>query len=276
RAEAYDCKWGARGINGDVLLQLGAARANTEAISPSRYAAAYRVRFDESTPTGTVRTSALLRYAQDVAWIHSDALGFDRDWYAERSLTWLVRAAEVEVLRPIPMGSTLTATTEVVGHRKVWARRRGEFRLADGVLAATVITDWVMVDARGRPARVPGVIEARFPAPPMNEGLMRVELVETPPSAARRAFAVRPQELDPVGHANNGVYLDWLEESVLAADPSAAAALVALPRRYRLDYAGSAGAGAQLESVTWQMGDGWSYRLRTADGAELLRGRLDL
>lgn len=31
RAEAYDCKWGARGINADVLLQLESARANAEA-----------------------------------------------------------------------------------------------------------------------------------------------------------------------------------------------------------------------------------------------------
>lgn len=31
RAEAYDCKWGARGINGDVLLQLESARGNAEA-----------------------------------------------------------------------------------------------------------------------------------------------------------------------------------------------------------------------------------------------------
>jgi hypothetical protein len=30
RAEAYDCKWGARGINPDVLLQLDAARTNAE------------------------------------------------------------------------------------------------------------------------------------------------------------------------------------------------------------------------------------------------------
>lgn len=29
-AEAYDCKWGARGINDDVLLQLDAARTNAE------------------------------------------------------------------------------------------------------------------------------------------------------------------------------------------------------------------------------------------------------
>jgi hypothetical protein len=30
RAEVYDCKWGARGINADVLLQLDAARTNAE------------------------------------------------------------------------------------------------------------------------------------------------------------------------------------------------------------------------------------------------------
>jgi hypothetical protein len=29
-AEAYDCKWGARGINGEVLLQLDSARTNAE------------------------------------------------------------------------------------------------------------------------------------------------------------------------------------------------------------------------------------------------------
>jgi hypothetical protein len=30
RGEAYDCKWGARGINDEVLLQLDAARSNAE------------------------------------------------------------------------------------------------------------------------------------------------------------------------------------------------------------------------------------------------------
>ena len=38
---------------------------------------------------------SLLRYAQDLAWFHSASRGFDRDWYAERGLTWLARAAEV-------------------------------------------------------------------------------------------------------------------------------------------------------------------------------------
>jgi acyl-ACP thioesterase len=67
----------------------------------------YRVRFDESSPAGTIRTSALLRYAQDVAWLHSERLGFDRAWYAERGLTWLVRSVELVVEGCIETGAAL-------------------------------------------------------------------------------------------------------------------------------------------------------------------------
>ena len=52
-----------------------------------------RVRFEECQPGGEIRASAFLRYAQDAAWVHSDAAGFGRDWYRERGLTWLVAAS---------------------------------------------------------------------------------------------------------------------------------------------------------------------------------------
>jgi len=38
----------------------------------------YRVRFDEAGPDGLLRTSTLLRYAQDLAAFHSAKRGFDR------------------------------------------------------------------------------------------------------------------------------------------------------------------------------------------------------
>jgi acyl-ACP thioesterase len=98
----------------------------------------YRVRFDEAGPDGLLRTSGFMRYAQDLAWLHSTALGFGREWYAERGLTWLVRAAELVVLAGVPMGTNVVARTEVVGIRRVFARRRGAFRLADGTSAGWV------------------------------------------------------------------------------------------------------------------------------------------
>lgn len=251
----------------------------TETAPANGHRATYRVRFDESTPAGLVRTSALLRYAQDVAWAHSEALGFDRAWYAERGLAWLVRAAEVVVLAAIPLGSSLEVGTSVTGHRRVWARRRSEARIDGGsgdTLVAWVQTDWVLIDGRGRITRVPDVFGTTFPAPLVNEALGRVAIPAAPPSATRGRFSVRPHELDPMDHVNNAVYLDWLEDAVIAAGPdgSGAGATQQVPRRYRLEYAAAAAAGVELETETWRDGDGWAHRT-AAGGADVLRARLD-
>ncbi|HEY6053168.1 MAG TPA: acyl-CoA thioesterase, partial [Gaiellaceae bacterium] len=91
--------------------------------APDTCSAPYRVRFDEAAPDGWLRTSVVLRYAQDLAWHHSASRGFGRAWYGERGLSWLVRAAEIAVLAPVEVGAEIEGTTQVVGWRRVWARR---------------------------------------------------------------------------------------------------------------------------------------------------------
>ena len=231
----------------------------------------YRVRFDEAGVDGLVRASTLLRYVQDIAWVHSERLGFDRAWYAERGVAWLVRAAEVAVLGRIPMGASIDLTTDVVGHRKVWARRRSE-ALLDGAVVGWIHTDWVLVDRRGALARIPPEIGNAFPNPIADFQIGRVELSEIPPQAAVvRRFRVRPHELDPNGHVNNAAYVDWLEESI----PDEFV-LRHVPRRYRLEYAGAAGPGDELVATAWPDGPSWSQRLRLATGGELVRARLEV
>jgi len=232
----------------------------------------YRVRFDEATPDGLLRGSALLGYAQDVAWHHSEVLGFPRAWYRERGLAWLVRAIEATVHAPVRDNEVLLVSTRVTGWRRVMARRTSEAVGADGTLRATVLIDWAMTDGAA-PARIPDDF-ARIPfdAPgPFTP--IRVVIPPTPPGAGILRLTPRLRELDPMGHANNGVYLDWLDEVVAAA--GGAEAVVAFPRRYRLEYLRPAGPGMGLVSAAWPDGVGWAHRLATDDGTELLRGRLD-
>ena len=92
--------------------------------------------------------------------------GFDREWYTSRGLAWVVRAAELGILLPVALGTTLSVTTRITGFRKVWARRRTEAFLPDGTLALWAHTDWVMTDARGLPGRVPPEFPAAFSTPP--------------------------------------------------------------------------------------------------------------
>jgi len=242
------------------------------------FEADYRVRFDEAGPDGSLRTSGYMRYAQDVAWRHSDALSFGREWYAERALTWLVRAAELAILEDVPMGTILTARTLVVGMRRVFARRRGEFRLPDGRLAGWVQTDWVMIDGRGALTRIPPIFGDMFGGDSMTGQVGRVALPPAAIETTARRFRVRPQELDPLDHVNNAVYLDWLEEAILdaASDGEGSRAIAMRPRHYRLEFAMAAAADAEIEASAWADGRGWSQRVvDAATGTDLFRARLE-
>lgn len=238
------------------------------------YEVGYRVRFDEAGADGLLRPAGLLRYAQDVAWRHSEHLGFDRSWYTVQGRWWIVRAVDVAVFAPVPMGTTLRVATAVVGHRRIWARRLVEVHLPDGAPAARVHTDWVILDDRGRLGRIPADFGEAFPNPDLDAEPIRVEPPATPADAVTVDLGVRTTDLDPMAHVNNAVYLDWLEASVEAAGGAPAAATV--PRRIRIEYAASAGPGDALRAVAWRGDDGsWWHRLvRTGDGAELARAEL--
>ena len=246
-------------------------------MSPSMtWDATYRVRFDEAGPDGRLRTSGFMRYAQDLAWQHSTGLGFGRAWYAERGLTWLVRAAELVILDPPEMGTNVAARTLIVGIRRVFARRHGEFRNEDGQLTGWVDTDWVLIDARGAPTRIPPVFAEVFGEGEPLSSIGRVALPPTPPDAARVALRVRRHEVDPYAHANNAVYLDWMEEAFAAAGADGRRAIEDAPRRYRMEFALAAEAGAPLDGAAWRDDDGWVYRLAGADGGpDRFRARLD-
>ena len=238
---------------------------------PRRLEVPVRVRFEECQPGGAIRASSLLRYAQDIAWVHSETAGFDRAWYAERDLAWLVRSQTLEVVGAGGFGRTILVATEVTAIRRVLARRRTEIHESTGELLATVETDWLMTAGGLTPTRVPAEIESTFPAVEATFEPARVQLPNTPPDAHRRAFHVRRSEVDPMAHVNNAVYLDYLEEAL--AEVGAADALAIRPRHYRLEYQRAAEPGAELSGAAWADGAGWAYRLTDGSGADLLRAR---
>jgi acyl-CoA thioesterase FadM len=168
----------------------------------------------------------------------------------------------------------LRVSTEVVGWRRVWARRESTFRQAGGgPRMADAHIDWVLLNEAGRPARVPEELSGFFSdGTSFNPG--RVALAPVPEGAGHVRLAVRPQDLDPMAHVNNAVYVDYLEEALLRAGE--AAALGHLPRRYRLEYIRSAELDDELLATSWPDVGGWAFRLSDARENELLRARFGL
>jgi acyl-CoA thioester hydrolase len=233
----------------------------------------YRARFDECGHDGVLRSSGFVRWAQDCAWMHSESLGFNREWYAARGLWWLVRCGELNVLANVPMGETVSVTTSVVGYRKVWARRRTEVVRPSGERAATAITDWVVTDSRGAPTRVPDEFLALFGTRVTTFVPGRVLLPPAPATVDRGEVVVRPADTDPMAHVNNAAYLDYLEERLAIAGLGDWPGRI--PRRYRLEYLVPTAPGDRLTAETWAQGDGIAHRLLGPDGVEVLRATLD-
>jgi acyl-CoA thioesterase FadM len=179
-----------------------------------------------------VRGSALLGYVQDVAWRHSEALGFPRAWYREKGVAWLVRAVEARILAPIADGETVAVTTRLTGYRKVMARRETEVTGPGGELRAVVLIDWAMTDGRA-PVRIPADFEHAPIDGPGPFTPIRVDLPPSPPDTIALQLTPRLRELDRLNHANNGVFLDWLDEAVAAAGTDGDAAIAGHPRTYR-------------------------------------------
>jgi acyl-CoA thioesterase FadM len=247
----------------------------------------YQVRFDEAGAQGRLRPSGYLRYAQDMAWRHSESAGFGREWYADRALTWLVRNVSLRITAAVTYGEVVGVTTEVIGWRHVWARRQGVLRrgagagepttgeiAASGEVVATVDTDWVLLGGDGRPARVPDEIAEWFAAEPTFER-SRVLIPDMPPDATRLATRVRPLDVDPMGHMNNAAYLDVVDEVVAHLPPAGddgAPDDDPVGCLYRVGYLQPALPGARLEVAAWRP-DAATIACRICDdgGAELTR-----
>ena len=256
---------------------LGGTTPPGQASDDGRTATAvFRVRFDEATPAGLARSSALLRYAADLAWVHSEQRGFGRTWYAERGLAWVVRGVELAVLARIGHGELLAGTTQAVGARKVIARRRSDFVGPDGAPVASLNVDWALTTVDGAPTRIPALFATVFTMPDLAFNPIRVRPaapvggLDAP--VATLELAVRPQELDPMGHVNNAIYLDWAEEAIRAVGPAGAAAVEALPRRWRLEYLGAAASGQSVRVRAWPDEAGWACRIDEPTSDSLLVG----
>jgi acyl-CoA thioesterase FadM len=234
----------------------------------------YRVRFDECGAGGALRTSAHLRYAQDAASVHSSLAGYTRQWYREHGLFWLVRHVDLRVTRPSGYGDVLRVSTEVVGFRRMWARRWSAFGDPDDGIRAEVDVDWVLTGARGRPVRIPDEISRLFAAG-LREGYEpgRVELPEPPDDVHRRIRTVEASEVDPLGHLNNAAYVDHLEAALREAGLDFA---TALPRRVRIEFLQPALIGEEIIAAAWGQGDGWAWTLASPDGRVFARAQADM
>lgn len=116
---------------------------------------------DDIDELGHVNNAAWVRWIQDVATVHWEAVASPEH---REAYFWVVTRHEIDYLRAVGPGETVTARTWVPDPPK-GARfdRHIEFVGEDGKPRVRAKTTWAIIDkASGRPLRVPSEVAAPF------------------------------------------------------------------------------------------------------------------
>lgn len=232
---------------------------------PLAHEQSFRVRFHDCDMHKVVRDASYLRYMQEAAFAASDAAGYPEARYLAIRRLWLIRETFLDLRSPLRYGDSVRIRTWVESFGKVRSRRAYELRRGDeNELAAVARTDWVLLDLdTGWPAIIPEEMIAGFsPDGAVQEPPGRQRFPATPPAppdAWRQQQAVQWRDLDSVGHVNNAVYADYMQDAArrdLAArtwpaERLAGAGFDVATRTLRIEYRQPALPDDDLAITTW-------------------------
>lgn len=199
-----------------------------------------RGRLGDVTATGRVRTDALARWLQDIAYDDVADAGLAADG------SWVVRRTRLRVGHFPRFDEPVALRTFCSGVGPRWAQRRTSL---GGEWGAEVEADalWIYLDAETlRPARFPPRFEAVYGEAAGGRRAARPRLGHpSPPASADRSdWSFRAADIDLADHVNNAAYWEVLEERL----PGEAASLdaeaeyrdAAQPGPARVAHAGGA------------------------------------
>lgn len=113
---------------------------------------------------GHANNVAYVRWLQDAAVAHSEAVGLGYAAYVRLGGVFVIRRQEVDYLRSALRGDELEVRTHVSSVMAAKCMRTTEIvRGHDGVVLARGLTTWGFIDvSRGRPSRIPDEVYVAF------------------------------------------------------------------------------------------------------------------
>lgn len=235
---------------------------------PLTHQTSFQVRHYECDAYGHLNNAVYLRFMQEAAFNASAALGYGEERYAQLGRLWLARMTDIEYLMPVRYGDLVVVTTWVEDVRRVRSIRAYDFHLeSTGDLVARGWTDWVYIDvSTGRPSTVPAEIAAIYvtESSHLRDSSRRrfIEPPPPPPGVFIDHRRVEWQDLDPVQHVNNAMYLSYLVETAWRFgdvvnwpwERIQAAGFGVVARRTQIEYLQAASYRDDLEIATWLSG----------------------
>ena len=188
---------------------------------PFVHTSTFRIRHYECDAHGKLHPAQFLRYMQEAAFAASDAVGYGAHTTQSLGLQWFAYETEVNYLRPVSYGETITIKTWIHDFRRVRSLRRYEIYVGDEKVVEAS-TDWVLINTKTNyPTTIQQeIITAYARGEPTEQASTRppfMRMPETPENAFTVNHHVAWHDIDPARHVNNAVYVYYVREAELQA-----------------------------------------------------------
>jgi acyl-CoA thioester hydrolase len=111
----------------------------------------------EMDENGHISNITYVRWIQEAARAHSDAVGMDRNAYEKLGATFIVRRHEIDYKQGCVAGDAVEVTTSLTELRAASGERRTRIvKVSNGAVLVEAVTEWVFVSlTTHRPKRIP-------------------------------------------------------------------------------------------------------------------------
>ena len=164
------------------------------------------IRLSDIDATGRLRLDAVARYLQDAASDDWADAGFE-----SHAHVWVVRKTWIEVESTFARDERVDLETWCSGIAGTSASRRYSLRGdAGGAIEAESV--WIHLDRSLRPLRLPEAFVDIYGASANGNGVATRFVLPAPPPVDGEPWALRATDIDRLGHVNNAVYWQPVEE----------------------------------------------------------------
>lgn len=246
-----------------------------------------KIRSYEGDAWGLLPASGMMRYLEESAVVAARDVGYGREFHEKHSSAWIIRRMSLVLCAPVRIHESLELATWISHFDRIRGGR--EYRVVNAdtqELVARGLAEWVYIERKTlKPLAIPRELTADFEAPgaPLGEyGAPNVS-----PLQRQREFSVERvaewHECDSMGHINNTVYVDWLDDAWRASMSELGWGVGEMVKRglqmrgehYKLDYKRAALPGDRLRISTRLEGmEGRlcliSQEIATAEGAQVM------
>lgn len=164
----------------------------------------------EATPV------TILRYLEETAIAHSEAVGLGIKNLREQGIAWLLNRWSVQMDRYPIWNEKIVVETWPSYFERFYATRQFAIKDKKGALIGKATSLWIFLNIeRKRPVRIPNKIMLPYG---LNEYTVMDEpfgeLYSLPDTETVKEFYVRRSDIDTNKHVNNTRYLDWVLETI--------------------------------------------------------------